>query len=246
MNNMAAHPFTNPKMLWKVHSVHQDIYEMFMEISLRINRALTPFDILMHPTANGTPTITADLLTTIRNDVINKDIHTIQLNSYGVYNKIQCAVMSKILEFVKAARAAGIDLDNTTPKPLDIQKLGGLAFHSSTALAIKHMWIYFVMPTGTAASNAWYMGNVSVTSPVRHYFSRQLQMEGVDLFYANRVTFELAAELNMNPIDINTTMWILGQTEQPKPTVSFERARNIMSVQSLLPSQAWLNWRAQQ
>ena len=56
-----------------------------------------------------------------------------------------------------------------------------------------------------------YYGNAAFTSPVKKFFARNYGLTNPTQSTVNEVTFKLAHELDMDPLDVNTAMWILGK-----------------------------------
>jgi hypothetical protein len=221
MSNMLTHPYCNESRKAEIENIHLGLHGAMVDVAARLRKAatkLSPLDILAHPDANGFPKITNLVLDDIKNCLINSDPYDenpktmVQWDSFGVYNRIQCAVMKKVHQYVAAAiYYLQLDLD-TIPTISNLQRLGLLAMTSSTALATKIMWLYYVEHLQILGRPGdWFMGNVSVTTPVKKYFKHIHRLSGVSIHEANRYTFELAQACDMTPVDINTAMWCIGR-----------------------------------
>lgn len=211
--NVLTHPFTNSAVNTDLFQIHTSITNTLSGIAARLNpegHPLTIEQLCAHPQANGVPTINPQTWADIQKDLATAG--PVDWSRHKCYNKIQCMVMVKMHEYLIMARAVGGIDTAAVPTLHGLQKLGSLAIHSSTALAAKYMWLYYVRHLQlTGRPTDWYYGNAAVTGPVKTYLARIYRLSSPALCEANRVTFELAAQTSCDPLDINTVMWIIGQ-----------------------------------
>ena len=212
--------FNNPTIAQEINDIHVQIYKRLNEIGAHLpspkdivcSKTLTILDILCHPEGNGMPTIPSNILTNIQKELYApKPVW----KKFGVYNQIQCSIMAKMAELCQAAKTFGIDLDSEHAKEITLQQLGALAIKPSTALAIKYAWLYYKLDDFnlrlTEKFKQPFYGHVSCTTPVKNFFTRFFKIQNINTLLADEITFNIAHETNLDPIDINTAMWILGQ-----------------------------------
>ena len=205
--------FNNPSIQSKIQETYGAILRALEEARGRLYQESTPLsvtDILCLPDCGGLPNIGKDTMNRIQADFASD--RNPEWKRHGrIYNQIQCAVMDKVWEFWRAATLYGLDLSITDPGPDFLQKLGAIAIKPSTTLAVKYAWLYFIQrDSGWNSDNGFY-GHVSSTTPVREYFRRNFGFSNVPLHDADRITFQIAAETGLDPVDVNTAMWLMGR-----------------------------------
>ena len=210
--------YTHPSLFLKTQETHHKVFMDLEQIAARLGKpTLSPMDILIHPEANGTPTIDKTTAADITKAICNQKPTTVQWADYGVYNRIQCAVMDKTHQFAACCKDyLQLDMNNPDIKTHQIQKIGSIALHSSTALAAKYMWIYYnhlIYGDFQAQPDPrkWFLGNVSVTSPVKKFFKKILHTAVNSIHQATQMTFDIAAQCQSDPVTINTAMWLMGK-----------------------------------
>lgn len=216
--NPLSSPYSRPGLQAEVAAIHtgfgDDLYDTVAN-NLGIvdpdNNPLSPLDILCHPCSRGFPSMDMATLCCVQAALGTDPVKPVRWNQFGAYNQVACGIMAKIHEFVFAAnRFLKVDLTKV-PSKHTLQRLGQLANSASTCLAVKVMWIYYVEYMEIVGSPTdWFLGNAAVTGPVKNYFAKFHAEPNISQYAATMVTNNIAAQLQMNPLWVNTAMWILG------------------------------------
>ncbi len=125
---------------------------------------------------------------------------------FGVYNDLEIKVMETRRSFVQDVNTSGNGeiLKDTDPKYGDLSKIGKLTSASSVLLAIKYFWIFKRYPLNK------YNCFPANTGPVKKATKVLWGNEFKDMLEAKKIHDQLASELDMNVIDVNTALWIIG------------------------------------
>jgi hypothetical protein len=185
-----------------VQDTHGDMVGQVDNVEHRLGIPLCILTLLVHPWANGMPTMTMQQYQAAIHLLFGNGL----FNSLGVYNKIQCAVMQKMRTYVAVVDAVGErpSLTEINPTPATITNLGRLCISASSALMLKYAWLRW------AQAGQEYYGRMPVTSPVKNYWLGTYGYVDPHQGEVDAVTHQIAQEIGWAAMDVNTAMWLMG------------------------------------
>lgn len=130
-------------------------------------------------------------------------------SDYGFKAGPECAMLEARFKFICNLEQEDYDLlQDADAKPSQVQALSLKAKTNGTALAFKYFWIIKGFPQP-------FRGMLSTTLPVKNSIKGLWgNIGGGGILPMSDFQHRLAHELDMNPNDLNTALWVLGQRSQ--------------------------------
>jgi len=155
-----------------------------------------------------------DLFSTIKDLLLNgsnltpQDFKSLCSGGFSFnYDLVRTGMLVNINKYIQILKIAGFKdaLLNPAVKYQTVERMGLLTISASTALGIKEFWIY----KGFDQVSHFY-GNAAYTSPVKKFFKKIFGAGGSTQAEVNRITFEGAYEMNVDPLFVNSAQWVIG------------------------------------
>jgi len=209
MQSMLTRMFKRNSIIEAIEELHTGILKTFDDRAAHAGRAeLTPLDILCLPESNGIAKPDQATLNTVNQMMLTPGKLPKTMSQFGVYSMIQCTILDRNHRFIQSLLPEGWDLTKTLYNPHELQEISLLTCRSSAALSMKYCWLYFRRKQGYTER---YYGNPSCSGPVKTFMLRHYGLTNPSQPQVNEITFAIAHEIDMDPLDVNSAMWLMEQ-----------------------------------